>query len=102
MLLALALVLGGVPTGMAPAGPDVEKAAAAAPCHEVEAAPEQAGSAGCCLDQACTCDCLHPVTATVLVPLGPTPQRIRTDDPPFEATLLAMATPAPDTRPPIA
>lgn len=102
LMLALALLAGGMAPGLAGAGEPMGDTAMASPCHDMAADPAAPPADDCCNDGRCACDCLHhaPVAFAVLPPLPHLPVRGADERP---ATGLLPATrAAPEIRPPIA
>lgn len=102
LMLALALLAGGVAPGMASAGEPAGDSAMASPCHDMGGNLVDPPMGDCCDDGACACDCLHhaPVAFVVLPPLPHLPVR-GIDERPV-ATALPATGAAPEIRPPIA
>lgn len=102
LMLALALLAGGLAPGLARAGEPMGDTAAASPCHDMPGDPIAPPADDCCDDGSCACDCLHhaPVAFAVLPPLPHLAVR-GVDEHPAARTLPATRA-APEIRPPIA
>ena len=103
LMLALALLAGGMAPGMAGAGEPSGDAAMASPCHGADGDLVDPPPADCCDDGgACACDCLHhaPVAFAAAAPLPHLPVRGVDERP--AASVLPATSAAPEIRPPIA
>ena len=102
LMLALALLAGGLAPGLARAGEPMGDTAAASPCHDMPGDPIAPPADDCCDDGNCACDCLQHATAGfVVAPPLPRPMLRGVDAAP-PAGVLPLASAAPDIRPPIA
>ncbi|GGA74850.1 hypothetical protein GCM10011521_11310 [Arenimonas soli] len=107
LLLALALVAGGVAPGFAQDMHPEPQTAMQAPCHGMDgelldAAPEVAGHGDCCDEGECRCDCLQHTTASVMVLRQLAPLVSGSRLAPLATASHAPARTLPATRPPIA
>ena len=110
LMLVLALLAGGLASGVAPvqAGTGAEAAMAddgmAGNCHDLAGdpvGPRDAAPADCC-EGGCACDCGNPVQAGLLAGPRPEPQPARHADVRLLAGVEPSHAAAPDVRPPIA
>ena len=99
LLLVLALVAGGLGPASAehrmPASP-AQQEVSVPPCHDAPS-PEPAtlAQADCCIDSACTCDCLH-VSPLLVNALSKSPSA---PDDVVAPPMRDLASPAPERRP---
>ena len=103
LMLALALLAGGLAPGVAGAEEASGGSAMASPCHGADGDLVDPPPADCCDDGgACACDCLHhaPVAFAAAAPLPHLPVR-GVDERPAARALPATGA-APEIRPPIA
>jgi hypothetical protein len=102
LMLALALLAGGLAPGMTSAGESSSDAALASPCHDMAGDLVAPPADDCCDDGNCACDCLHhaPVAFAVLPRLPHLAVRGVDERPALR--LLPATRAAPEIRPPIA
>ncbi|GAB2655475.1 CopL family metal-binding regulatory protein [Arenimonas aestuarii] len=107
LVLALALVAGGVAPGFAQAMHPAPEAAMQSPCHGMDGelvgtAPDAASLGDCCEGGDCRCDCLQHSPASVVVLHQPASVAHGSDQALLATASRAPARTLPATRPPIA
>lgn len=107
LMLALALLAGGLAPGLAQDMPPAEPVAMEMPCHGMDgelvaAEPSVDQRDGCCQGSDCRCDCLQhaPASLVALRPLLPVWHARHEAEPGTASPIPARILPA--TRPPIA
>jgi len=105
LMLALALLVGGLAPGVAKADATGEDLAMVTSCHELAgdpAGPADAAPADCCDDGGCACNCWHQVQLGVPAAPPLSGLRVHGVEPLPAGCATPVASAGPEIRPPIA